>query len=121
MFFPPRLAVRGSDTLRHDMRGGVGDGAAPGRCTELVGNDTELVALLRQTEHGQQKVLSMRAVDPAGAQDQVRDAGCLDRLFAGKLAAAIHIDRASRIGFDVGAIFRPIKDIIGAVMNHCST
>src|SRR5450830_1795150 len=48
----------------------------------------------------------------------MRDACCLDRLFAGQLAAAIDVDGASRIGFDIYTVFRAIEYIIRAVMNQ---
>jgi hypothetical protein len=54
----------------------------------------QLVALLGQAQHGQQEVLAAHAVHPAGAQDQVRNAGRGDGLLAGQLAGAVHIERA---------------------------
>lgn len=60
--------------------GGVGDGAAPGGCAVLVGDDAQFFALLRQAQDGAQEVVAAHAACPTGAQDQVRDAGGLDRL-----------------------------------------
>ena len=60
----------------------------------------------------------MRAIDPAGAQDQVWYADGLDCLFASPLAAAVDVDGAGRIGFDVGTIFRTVEHVVGAVMDH---
>lgn len=68
---PPCLLVACRQALRHDMRRGIGNGTAPGRCAELIRNDAQLLAFLCQTAHDQQGILAMRAIDPAGAQDQV--------------------------------------------------
>lgn len=70
---------------------------APCWCAMLVRNDAQFFAFLCQAAHGQQEALAVRAVNPTGSQDQMGNSCCLDRLFIGELAAAIHIDRTGRI------------------------
>ena len=81
----------------------VGDGPAPGRRAVLVVDDAQFVLFLSQPPDGEQEVLPAQAIDPAGTENQVRDAAGLHRLFAGELAAAIHVERTRCICFRIGA------------------
>ena len=49
----------------------VGDPRCRGRCTDLVGDHAQFVALTRQPQHGAQEVLAVRGIHPGRAQDRV--------------------------------------------------
>ena len=52
--------------LRQHMRGGIGDGAAPGRRAMLIGDHPQFVALARHRQRGADLVYEAYDVDIGG-------------------------------------------------------
>jgi hypothetical protein len=79
----------------------------------LVADDAEVGALAGELEDGADEVLAGGAVDPASAEDEVRDAGGGDGELAGELAAAVDIEGVGGVGLDVGRGFGAVEDVVG--------
>ncbi|MCY1531418.1 hypothetical protein D9M68_666420 [compost metagenome] len=60
----------------------------------------------------------MQGIHPAGAQDQVRAADGLDRLFASELAAAVGAQGVGRVVFAVGSRLAAVVDVVGGVVEQ---
>ena len=84
----------------------------------LVGDDTQMIAFLRQALDREQEILAARAIDPARAQYQVCDAGRLHGLFAGQFAAAVDAQRIGDIVFSVSAGLCAVEHVIGRIVDH---
>ena len=80
MTIPPRFPVFGGTHLCHHIGTRIGERAAPGRSPMLVGDNSQLITLARQSQHGQQKILATHAIDPTGAKNQERNPGSLQQL-----------------------------------------
>jgi hypothetical protein len=97
--------------------GDVGQEFGAGRGADLVGDDFQLVALFRQTQHGLGEVGAARGVDPAGAEDEVaRAAG--DGLFAFELGLAIDAERAGGVGLFPRRRAAAVEDVVGRVVDE---
>src|SRR5205823_1783174 len=86
--------------------------------TPLIGNDAQLVALLRESPNRQKEVATSRSVDPAGAQNDGRGAACDDRLLAVQLAAPVDIERKCRRLLGVRRRSETVEYIIGRVVDE---
>ena len=89
-----------------------------GWSADLVVDDREAVALAGQAQHGEQKVVAVRAVDPTGAKDEIFAADVFDGLFAGQLACAVDVQRVGRVGLDPRLRLAAVEDIIRGVVNE---
>ena len=100
------------------MRGDVGQQVGAGRCTDLVVDHGQHVALAGQLDHGAREVAAARGVDPAGAKDQVLAAAGADVVLAVELGAAVNRQRAGRRVFAARAAAAAVEDIVGAVVDE---
>ena len=98
--------VRGA--RQHDGSGGSAN---------LVIDNREAVALAGQAQHGEQKVVAVRTVDPTGAKDEIFAADVCDGLFAGQLAGAVDVQWIGRVGFNPRLRLAAIEDVVGGVVN----
>ena len=87
--------------------------AGPRRAAALVGDDADLVARLREGEHGVDEVRAPGAVQPCRAADRVRGAGLRDGSLAGELGAPVGGPRRPRVGLDVRARRVAGEDVVG--------
>ncbi len=97
---------------------GAGKRNGRGGRADLIVDDGEAVALARQAQHGEQKVVAMRAVDPTGAKDKVFAADIFDGLLAGQFAGAVDVEGVGRVGFDPRFRFAAVEDVISGVVNE---
>jgi hypothetical protein len=95
-----------------------GQRAAPVGHAELVGDDAQLVPRGGEPAHRQQKILAVQSVDPAGAQDQMRDSGRPYRALAGQLTAAIDIQRVGLVFLAVRLSRIAVEHVIGRIMDQ---
>ena len=70
--------------LGEDVQGERGKVASGGGGAVLVGNDLHLGPLAGEAQDGEEEVLTGCAVDPGGAEDNVRSSGSFEGLFAGQ-------------------------------------
>ncbi len=77
------------DEVARHSENRVGDVERAGGASPLIRDDTDLVARLRETQHGLDEVLAEGTVDPGRAQDRVVRCCCGDGPLAGQFARAI--------------------------------
>ena len=65
---------------------GVGNQCSRGRCTDLIGDNTQLFSLLCQACNGAQKIFALRRVDPTGAHDEETAARSANFVLASEFA-----------------------------------
>ena len=83
----------------------------------MIGDDTQLVALLRESPYRQKEVSPSRSVYPAGAQDDGRGTACDNGLLAIELAAPVDIERKCRRLLGVRHRSETVEYIIGGVVD----
>ena len=102
----------GDDRVR-----GAGELDGSGGRADLVVDDGEAVALARKAKHGEQEIVAMGTIDPAGAEDEEFAANAFHGLFARQLACAINIERIRRVRLDPRRGFAAVKNVIGGVVD----
>ena len=105
-----RVGALGRAGLGQHERRGLGDHAAPGRGAALVVERAQRPAGGGRVERRAQKVVAARAVDPARAEDQVRDADAAHAGLPRQPALAVDARRPRRIPLVVGGLFHPVED-----------
>ena len=104
-----RIAQQLADGVRRDVGNQIGTcGGAV-----LVIDDVQFRALLAELQHGFGKVAAARAVDPAGAENQMPGAMLPDCLLAFQLGLAIDVEWRWGVGFAPGALTAAVEDVIG--------
>ena len=101
----------------YDERRRVSDVARPSWRTELVGHDTQLIALLRQPKHCSQEIVATRRIHPARTKNEIIARGLAYCMLAAQLAAPIGIDRIGQIIFCVGKILVAVENVIRGIVN----
>ncbi|SAI68629.1 Uncharacterised protein [Bordetella trematum] len=100
------------------VRRHIGDQVGAGRRTHLIVDHAQHGLAGSQAQHRPRKILALQAIDPAAAQHQmVRPRGG-HRLVAGKLAAAILIERRGRTVLGIGRAFLAVEDVVARVMHQ---
>src|SRR5579875_1622728 len=87
-----------------------------GRCARLIIDNAQLGPLSAQSQHCQQKIATMRTIDPACPEDEISPADPLDGFFPGQLTSAINIQGASRVRFQPWTALCAVKNIIGGIV-----
>ena len=104
-------AIQRGERAVHDQPG-------IGRCAVLVGNHAQFVALGAEAQHGAQEIVTVRRVDPRGAEDEMVGTAVAQRLFAGQLAAAVGAERAGgRVG-GVRLRLPAVEHVVGGIVDH---
>ena len=86
----------------------------------LIRDHAQAVALLRQAQHGFQKIAAMRTHHPRTAEDEKSPRMGHHLHIAISLAAPIDRQRVGGIAFFVGVWRLAIEHIVGGVMHHGS-
>src|ERR1700678_2529638 len=76
----------------HDRASCLGECGSSSRCADLIVDYAEAIALLAEAQHGEQKVASVRSIDPASAEDEIFATDLTNGFFACKLGCAIDIE-----------------------------
>ena len=85
---------------------------------DLVVDDGETVALARKAKHGEEKIVAVGAVDPAGAEDEEFAAAAFDSPLARELAGAVDIERIRRVRLDPRRGFAAVENVVGGVVDE---
>ena len=114
----PRRCSAIVDQSQDDCRQRVGNVAGARWTAPLIADDTNLVAINRQAEHGLDEIGAKRADHPCGAHDDKPIAGRGRSDFASELARAVNTRRANGIGLATEARARNAKHIIRRDVDH---
>src|SRR5262245_65845295 len=90
--------------------------ARPSWRTELVGHDTQLIALLRQPKHCSQEIVAARRIHPARTKNEIIARRLAYGMLAAQLAAPIGIDRIGQIIFCIGRILAAVENVIRGIV-----
>ena len=107
-------ALLGADQYRRGLR----ERAGPIGHAKLIGDDSQFVALGRQSPDRHQKVSTAQPVDPARAQRDARTIHRGNRVLPVQLALAIHVERAGPSVFDVRSRRDAVEHVIGRIVNQ---
>jgi len=115
----------------------LNDSPAGGRQTKSGGGTTHLISHnpqripsscleLMKAKHGEQKILTYRAINPAGAKDcgsSIRPAAkdLLNSLFSCALAGPINTQRITKLIRQVGVTLLTVEHKVGAELKQLST
>ncbi len=82
-----------------------------GWSAELVGNDADFLLLVHEANHGLDEVVTVRGVDPGGADDQDRfTQDPFDGLFAGEFGFAVDVQGIGLVFGRVGMALFAVED-----------
>ena len=104
----------------YDLKGHLGEIAAPCGCTVLVAYDAEVVALAGQLEDGEEEVFACGSVDPGGTEDEVAGSGGGEGFFAGEFGGAVDADGSGGVCFDVGRGAGATEDVVSREVDDAS-
>lgn len=99
--------------LRERLGCGFRYRAAPGGGTVLVVYYADFVFFLKQSAHREVKVFASRAVDPAGAENQVFAAGVLDVDVSGEFGFSVDVERVGLVVFRPRLFFCAVEYVVG--------
>ena len=86
----------------------------------LISHHPQHLALARQPQHRQHKILSCRPIHPARPKDRIRRAALLQRPLARKLRRPIDTRRRGLIHLRVRTLLRSIEHIVRRKIKHSS-
>ncbi len=112
------VARRRRQKSRRHARDGIGEVRGEGRRAVLVGDDADLLPLLREPQHRLDEVRAIRAADPGGADHRAARIGGEHGPLPRFLGRAIDAERAGRIGLGIRAALEPVEDIVGGEMHE---
>jgi hypothetical protein len=100
------------------VRRHVGQQVGTGGGAYLVVDDRKRVAFLRQPQHGFGKIAAARAIDPAGAENEMPASGLPDELLTLQLGAPVHTERPGGVGLAPRLVAAAVEHIVGGVVDQ---
>ncbi len=100
------------------LTGGCGDRSRPGRRTDLVADDLQLLSGRDSTEDCQQEVFPGQTVQPSRPQDDVLAARTCDSALARELRRAVLVQRRRFLVFEIRRSLTSIEDVVGRKVNE---
>ena len=99
----------------------VGEIERAARIADLIVDDGKFIALARKPHDGLDEIVTERAVEPGGADDQMIGRGGANLLLADQLAPPVGAGRSGRVVLAIGALADAIEDIIGRDVDDRNT
>ncbi len=114
-----RAAQFGSKHCESQRMGGdISEKLGPRRCSVLIVDNPEFIALASQPEHRACEIVAAGRIDPACAQDEMFAAACANQLLAFELGTPIGIQRTGRIVLGPRLRAGAIEHVVSAVVHQ---